>query len=217
MCVIFILYKFQFSDNSTNLFFVFWLYDEPVWFDLSGTAFGWFDLSGTAFGVLAKSGQADALRNAEKIQISYQRTAFSALAKSGQADALRNVGKIQISHTKGTSAHYALKPSKVIFCICSRKPSTAASEAYATDSFFNAFSDSRLERVYGDHRGGRNVGGIDGDRLVQWECHELQSPFGGLGLDERSDFEVERWCQDENGDGDMVVSVNKELCDFNCR
>nr|GMC86066.1 hypothetical protein Iba_chr04dCG7400 [Ipomoea batatas] len=66
-----------------------------------------------------------------------------------------------------------------------------SAQAYATDGFFNAFSDSRLERVYGDHRGGRNVGGIDGDRLVQWECHELQSPSGGLGLDERSDFEVE--------------------------
>nr|GMD97732.1 Os06g0343500 protein [Ipomoea batatas] len=89
-------------------------------------------------------------------------------------------------------------------------------QADATDSFFNAFSDSRFERVYGEHRGGRNVGGVDGYRLVQWECHELQPPFRGLGLDERGDFEVERWCQDEEGDGDMVVSVNKELCDFNC-
>nr|GMD38497.1 plant UBX domain-containing protein 4-like [Ipomoea batatas] len=64
-----------------------------------------------------------------------------------------------------------------------------SAQAYSTDGFLNAFSDSRF------------------------------SPFRagvGLGLDERGDFEVQRWCQDEDGDGDMVVSVNKDLCDFNC-
>nr|GMD30108.1 plant UBX domain-containing protein 4-like [Ipomoea batatas] len=64
-----------------------------------------------------------------------------------------------------------------------------SAQAYSTDGFLNAFSDSRF------------------------------SPFRagvGLGLEERGDFEVQRWCQDEDGDGDMVVSVNKDLCDFNC-
>nr|GMD95033.1 hypothetical protein MIMGU_mgv1a019797mg [Ipomoea batatas] len=90
-----------------------------------------------------------------------------------------------------------------------------SAQAYATDGFLNVFSDTRLVRVDGDHQRSR-LGGIDGDRLVHGECHELQSPFRGLGFDERGDFEVERWFQDEDGDGDMVVSVDKELCDFNC-